>query len=57
VLHSDAPSEADELLAASKEDVLPVVDFNAIDLERRRAAAKQAASLEELDAGSALLQA
>jgi hypothetical protein len=55
VLHPDAPSEADELLATGKENVLSVVDFNTVDLERRRATAKQAASLEELDAGPALL--
>ena len=55
VLHSDAPGEADELLAAGKKDVLAVVDFGATDLERRRAAAEQAASLEELDASAGLL--
>jgi hypothetical protein len=57
VLHSDAPSEADELLATGKEYVLPVVDFNAVNLERGGAAAEQAASLKEFDARAGLLEA
>ena len=56
VLHSDALREADELRAAGKKDVLAVVDFDAVDLERRRAAAEQAAALEELDVRAGILQ-
>jgi hypothetical protein len=56
VLHSDVPSKADELLATGKEDVLPIVDLNAVNLERGRAAAEQAASLEEFDVSTALLE-
>lgn len=56
MFHSDALGEADELIAAGKKDVLPVVNFDAADLERRRATAKQAASLEEFDVRAGIFQ-
>ena len=56
MLHSDAPGEVDEPIAAGKKDVLPVVNFDAADLERRCAAAEQAAALEELDASAGIFQ-
>ena len=37
--------------------MLPVVDFDAVDLERRRAAAEKAAALEELDVRAGLFEA
>jgi len=49
VLHADAPREAQELGAASQEDVLTVVHLDTVYLKRSSAAAEQAAALEELD--------
>ena len=53
--HTDAPGESDKLVAAGQEDVLAVVDFDAVDLKRRRAAAKKPAAFEELDAKPGIL--
>ncbi len=44
-----AVDEIDELGAARQKHVLTVVDFDAVDFERGRAAAEQAAAFEELD--------
>ena len=51
-----APGEFNEGGAAREEHVLAVVDFDAVDFERCRAAAEQAAAFEELDVGAELLQ-
>jgi hypothetical protein len=56
VLHANASGKADELIAAGQKDVLTVIDLNAVDLERGRAAAEQTASFEELDVSSGVLQ-
>ena len=51
-----AASKFDERGAARKEHVLTVVDFDAVDFERRRTATEQAAAFEELDVRAELLQ-
>ena len=56
VSHTDALREPNELGATGKEDVLPVIDFDAIDLERRSAAAQKAAALKNLDVRSGILE-
>jgi len=56
LVHPDAPCERNELGAAREEDVLPVVDFVPVDFERGRAAAEEAAALEEFDVGTSFFQ-
>lgn len=48
--------EFDECGATGEEHVLTVVDFNAVDFERRRTAAKQTAAFEELDVRAELFE-
>ena len=48
-LEAGAAGERQELGATREEDVLAVVNFDAVNFERRRAAAEQPATFEELD--------
>src|ERR1700722_801884 len=56
LFHADARGELDELVAAGQEDVLAVIDLDAVDLKRRCPAAKKPAAFEELDAKPGIFQ-
>jgi hypothetical protein len=48
--------ELQKLRAACQENVLPVIDFDAVDDERRGSPAQQAAAFEELDVRAELFE-
>ncbi len=52
VAHPDGLRETDEIAAACQEDVLSVVNLDAVYLKRGGAPAEDAAALEERDLGS-----
>jgi len=56
VLHADALREAHELGATGQENVLSVINLDAVDLKRSGAASQEAAALEELDVFSRFLE-
>jgi hypothetical protein len=56
IAHSDGLREIDKLRAARQEDVLPIVDFHAVDFEGGGPPAQDAAPLEKLDVRSGRLE-